>query len=682
MLASTFGTLSAQETNPADTVAWSIDIDKVVVTAQYTATSLDESVHEIKTINHAEWRARGLNTLTEVLQQQLNIRINQDPILGSGLNMQGLDGQNVQILIDGVPVIGRVGGAIDLGQINLSQFERVEIAMGSMAAQYGSNAAGGVVNLISKKEQPGRVKIEAGGQYDNFGIDNQYARLGLRMGNFQIDGGVNRYRAELGGIDSLRRTREVTRPDGETRTERITPWNPKDQFGYDANLTFAPTDSLRIRYGFRAFNETLTLPGEIRLPQFPTFAYAFDETFTTERRDHNLSVNYRLGRNLNWETIVGINQFERRKDTYRYAVESDTSSQVEGGQDTTHYYSQLVRSNLTLTTDGPWSGRLGVEYFNESGRGRRILDTATNNLQPHILNAALWGSLRFAPSQRLTVEGNVRLAYNNRYVHPVIPSLQLLWRPDEFWQMRFGYARGFRAPALQELFFNFIDVNHYIIGNQELRPERSHGLRLSARRVKRFDGGGQLTAGAVLFYNQLRDRITLAEFEAGRFTYDNLERYETHGLNLEFAYSAGRRLNLEANHGFTRLLNPRAEIAGAPRFINLYEMTHSLGLDLPEVRSQLRLIHRFVGRQDIYRLNADDELEQGFISDYHLLDLSLSHRLFGDRLTIGGGVRNLLDQQQVAVTNGGAGGVHSGGSGGRLVAFGRSFFLRADFRWE
>ena len=54
----------------------------------------------------------------DVLEQEINIRLSQDNILGSSLSIQGLDGQNIKIMIDGVPVIGRLDGNIDISQIN------------------------------------------------------------------------------------------------------------------------------------------------------------------------------------------------------------------------------------------------------------------------------------------------------------------------------------------------------------------------------------------------------------------------------------------------------------------------------------------------------------------------------------------------------------------------------------
>ena len=66
--------------------------------------------------------------------------------------MQGLDASYTTILIDGFPIIGRSFGALDLNRISVSDIERIEVVKGPSSSLYGSNALGGVINLISKKQ--------------------------------------------------------------------------------------------------------------------------------------------------------------------------------------------------------------------------------------------------------------------------------------------------------------------------------------------------------------------------------------------------------------------------------------------------------------------------------------------------------------------------------------------------
>ena len=82
-------------------------LNQIVVTAQYAESNPEKAVHKIEILSKDDIESAAAVNLQDVLEQQNNIRINQDQVLGSSLKIQGLSGQNVKILIDGVPVIGR-----------------------------------------------------------------------------------------------------------------------------------------------------------------------------------------------------------------------------------------------------------------------------------------------------------------------------------------------------------------------------------------------------------------------------------------------------------------------------------------------------------------------------------------------------------------------------------------------
>ncbi|MTB53146.1 TonB-dependent siderophore receptor [Lewinella sp. W8] len=642
-----------------DTFLLSVDLDDVVVTAQYAPTEARNAVHKVDVISQESWREQGVNDLSELLQRQLTMNVNPDPILGNGLTIQGLGGQNVQIMIDGVPVVGRLGGEIDLTQLNLDRFSRVEIITGAMSARYGSDAAGGVINLITSKELEHNWRFSANGQYETVGLHRQQFRVGRKLGHFQLDGGLNLYDAQFGPEDSLR--------------QGSTPWNPKDQVGYDLNFRYRPTDSLQLHYGYQRFTEELRLLGEVRRPQFRP--YVVDQLFTTVREDHALGGSYWVSPRVIAELTAGWNTFDRDKATARRDVEPDTTSLVPGEQDTTNYSGQLVRLSFATVTDQRLSGQIGVEYRRETGSGGRILDPDTQNREPAMSNLAAWVGLRYDLRDHLTLEATTRFGRNNRYDHPVVPALHLLWRPSAAWRWRVGYAAGFRAPSVQELFFNFIDVNHFIVGNQALLAERSHNLQAHGQWTSPRIAG--LDVSGSLFYNRIRNRITLADVDDGRFSYVNLEEYETHGLTLQLAYEVDDRLFLNLGGALTRLSNPAAERAesAVPQFVNLGEVRTEISYRILKTNTTLRLDHRYVGRRDRYQIGADGSVTQGFVGDFHLLHLTANQRLWANRITLTTGVKNLLNRDRVPVTGGNGGGAHAGGDGGQLIDFGRSAFL-------
>jgi len=144
-----------------DSTAWTVDLRDVVVTAQYAPTDARSAVHPVRTLDRQTLDRRFAATAAEALAYDPALRISQDMVLGSALSLLGQDGQGVKVLVDGVPVIGRMNGNVDLGQLPLHRVERIEIVEGPLSVQYGTDALGGVVHLITKPSQLKKVESSA-----------------------------------------------------------------------------------------------------------------------------------------------------------------------------------------------------------------------------------------------------------------------------------------------------------------------------------------------------------------------------------------------------------------------------------------------------------------------------------------------------------------------------------------
>ena len=126
-------------------------INEVVVTGQINELSIKKSVHKIRVIDSKIINSGLYQNLANVIEKELNIKLSEDNLLGSSLSIQGISGQNVKILIDNVPVIGRLNGNIDISQISLNNIEKIEIVEGPLSTVYGTDALAGTINLITKK---------------------------------------------------------------------------------------------------------------------------------------------------------------------------------------------------------------------------------------------------------------------------------------------------------------------------------------------------------------------------------------------------------------------------------------------------------------------------------------------------------------------------------------------------
>ncbi|HNR86461.1 MAG TPA: Plug domain-containing protein [Taishania sp.] len=125
--------------------------DEMIITGQLQHTTVSNCVQNVRVINSKKIEQMGAQNLTQLFKNELNIQLSNDAILGSGMDLQGISGENVKILVDGVPIIGKMNGTVDLNQINIQNVEKIEIIEGPLSVNYGSDALAGTITLLLKK---------------------------------------------------------------------------------------------------------------------------------------------------------------------------------------------------------------------------------------------------------------------------------------------------------------------------------------------------------------------------------------------------------------------------------------------------------------------------------------------------------------------------------------------------
>jgi outer membrane receptor for ferrienterochelin and colicins len=167
-------------------------IDPISITGAVNPQAISKTLYSVEVISSKKIAAMGAQSVDAVLQNQSNINISQDAVLGSGVQLQGMSGADVKILIDGVPMIGRLNGNIDLSQIPTHQIDRIEIVEGPMSVIYGSDAIGGLINIITRKpDQPG-LRLDAHSYANSVGWRNFDANGQWKYKNWGLSGFAGR----------------------------------------------------------------------------------------------------------------------------------------------------------------------------------------------------------------------------------------------------------------------------------------------------------------------------------------------------------------------------------------------------------------------------------------------------------------------------------------------------------
>lgn len=126
------------------------EADIIVVTGTKFEQNIEDSVEDIEVITAEEMEQSGAKNLSEAVENISGIIVTGHPT--DTIMLQGFDGDYVKILIDGVEVTGDIGGSVAVSQISTADIERIEIIRGASSALYGSDAIGGVINIITKKK--------------------------------------------------------------------------------------------------------------------------------------------------------------------------------------------------------------------------------------------------------------------------------------------------------------------------------------------------------------------------------------------------------------------------------------------------------------------------------------------------------------------------------------------------
>lgn len=677
--------LHSQASLPPDSSLWALQLHDVIVTAQYAPTDSRNAVHDVITIREEVIEQRGATNLEQLLLQEANIRIRQDMVLGSSMSLLGIDGQNVKIMVDGVPVIGRQDGNIDLSQLNLNNIERVEIVEGPMSVSYGTDALGGVINLITKKSQLDRYDLNLTSQVEVRGENRYAAAFGAHLTDdltLRLNGGYDVF----GGFSENDSLRSVL-------------WNPKEQWFADAYLGYRLDDKRKLFYTGSFFDEEVQNLGNIRRPQFKP--YAFDDFYLNRRINHSLAYEGQIGKDYYLQATTGYNQFRRYKRTLRRNFEENEQLEVPGMQDTARFSGAMLRATFASQyADSPLNFQVGVDLHYDDATGQRIQDSLSNREGfSQIGDYAAFGSLRYQAWEALTAEAGLRYAYNTRYEAPLVPSFHLKYRLNEQWALRGSYSQGFRSPDLKELFFEFIDINHFILGNPNLRAERSDNMQLGLFYEQRGDEW-RLKGKIKGFYNDIRDKIELFEYietDEGiapaidtstlRFAYFNQAVYKTQGVNFSLSYSTPR-LELSANASTIGYYNPASEdLPQLDEFTYAMEYSGSATYRWLKAGFSASLFVRVNDRQVNFFPTTDAEgntiAGQRIQDGFTMADFTLTKSFWKERIDLTLGARNLLDVRRANIQGAASGGAHSGSTGSAPVSPGRNVFVRmmVDLGW-
>ncbi len=642
-------------------------INPVSITASVNPRLATDNPYSVQVISSKTIKNMAAQSLNEVLNNQSSIILSNDPNLGSAVKLQGLGGQNVKILINGIPMVGRLNGNIDVSQIPTESIDRIEIVEGPMSVVYGTDAIGGVINIITKNPTSNSNTYFAKTYFD--GAKNYNQDAGLKFfyrKNQWLDFNIGRQFFE--GFDF-------------NTDNRMVDWKPKIKWFGNTGWGYK-TKNLNHKVTLNYFREKLTDRSNAEYNLIGVTGY--NNYFYTQRADIGYIIDFKLNATNNFRFQNAFNTYQRQKINVRRNL-------VTGSEVVTRPSDQDTTLNTLLNLRGLWENNALKKYIFMAGYDIQRETISGQRIQSviPIWDAALFGSIEYKPSSKVNIKPSLRLAYNNTFgtpiftevlnqkfrIAPIIPSLQLKYQISKFTQFRASYARGFRAPTAKELYFLFVDINHNVQGNQNLRAENSHNFiaSLDYRHTINKNLAAQFKLSS--FYNLINNQIqlSLVDVNSALYQYTNIGEMTSSGVNISSEFYVN-----EATFTWnSSYLQNYARVNADDGLQQWSVMQHTLNIQYPlkKYNTNILWFSRFSGKTQGFTTTGD----LYSLPSYTLADLSLSHTLPSNQLMkkaqIQWGLKNLFNVTQL-LASAQTGGIHSNNNGGVNLGMGRIYFVQ------
>ena len=639
-------------------------LNEVVVTGVSRPTKPLDALSNYKIITAAQLQAQGAVNVQDAIGFQLNSFSSNDGVLGATVQMQGMAGNKVKILMDGVPVNGREGGNIDLGQLNTYNLERIEIVQGPMSIMYGTDALGGVINLISKKSQK-KLGFTGEAYYETVGKYNFNGTLTKSFGkhHFSLGGGRNYFDGEI-SIDTSAPYRRQS-------------FKPKEQYLGNFSYNFRPSENFNLQFASDFIGEKVVNKGTKTNKINHLVGLAWDEIYHNTRSVNRLTMDGKLGKQGHWQMINGYSYYHRKRNEYKRDLVNLTDTLTvdtlgEKMHDTTTFHEFSLRGMYDNIVWKKLNYTVGYDLNFQSGNSQKIPGGVRN------LNDYAFFTTTTLPllGDKLKVQAGFRASHNTAYKSPAIPSFNLLYKANATMSFRASYAKGFRAPSLKELYLDFVDNNHKIFGNPNLKAEVGEHIQASMSWMvfeKEANYAQVLVTG---YYNNVFNQIGLAarypnappnSTEAQYWDYTNTYRMKNMIATIELE---GQYSNFHYKLGYSYANTFKQD--GQYENFDAHEITTTLQYFWKWSKLNISLFNKLNGARPQLVSNIDGSATyDGRLPMFNLMDFSIGRKSWNQNMQITAGVKNIFDVNNIrggtVVTS-----VHS--SGGGLNFMPRSFF--------
>ena len=460
----------------AQTFRDSVDLEPVVVTASLSPKALKDAPVVTRLITLHDIKITDATNIQDLLTQEIpGLEFGFAMAQETSLNMSGFGGNAVLFLVDGERMAGETMDNTDYNRMNLDNVGRIEIVKGASSALYGSNAVGGVINIISRENlEPWTANVNS--RYNSFGHE-------WRNGaSFSFN--TKKWNSQT----SFQHTKidPVDLPKAHSSEEIAIELMKKAQgLPYDESVLNDDSNLSRL-YGQKTYNikERLIWRATDKSNMTGRGGYFFR---TSERDTYDYHFNgYSAGLKGRY-----VWNYDRHLElSYAYDQYDKANFLPDGTRTHDHDYSnqQHVAHALFSQSFGKNSLILGADYMHDYLTTYQFIDN-TSHAQDNIDGYAQFD---WNITDQLNVVGSVRYDYFSASAQKALTERLAVVYKFPCMTLRANYASGFRSPTLKEMYMHFDmgNMGYMIIGNPDLKPEKSNNINVAIERTNRIRNSG------------------------------------------------------------------------------------------------------------------------------------------------------------------------------------------------
>ncbi len=629
------------------------NLNQLVITATRSEKALKNTPVITQVITSRQIQAAGLENLEDILEKEIPGIEFQHHGTSTDVNMQGLEGRNVLILIDGERIAGETRGNIDYARLNTTDIERVEIVKGASSALYGSGAMGAVINIISKQAVE-KLYANVNVKYTNWNEVNYadldpndrlyYFKKNLDRPNLNLNTVIGFNLGKFGSktIFSTKNTDGYILKDRNSLIKRFIDY---DTVIYQAPSTTEIAGSLDYN-----IKQQFTYNFSKRLNVKATGSYYTFEKFDFYREDkkHDFFDDISLGLKASYTT--------RKDNQLLFSIHTDNYKKYDYKEilqkKDLKYSNYIVNPKLTANVKLSDKQQLiaGTEFLLESLLANVFVEDKLTTKQRSTYLFFLQDDYRFR--ENITFLAGVRGEYNSDFGTYVSPKISAMYKPKTF-TFRLNYASGYRSPSLKELYYNWDHLGMFtIMGNPDLKPETNHYFSASVEMTKSI-----FNMSVNAYVNRFKNKIE-GQWEDNQtiYRYQNIKGSSLKGVDYQLKVKLPGNFWVKGGYAYVNDKNRQEGIrlsSVSPHTAN-WELEYRLTKQNYQLTANLS--GKYIGSKDFYvteEIEVNDEKISAYYQQhydgYAIWRFSVSQRLYHSAQIVFG-IENLFDYTADIVT--------------------------------